>query len=166
MSVLYDTAETVQSTLQGLTFTSQDAEVPTLAADAIVLRKVGRRERDFEQGHRLERLPGLLVVPRVAPSPPSAGVNSHDDVFYNIDVVMCARDYEREKGLETYTKWLQQIRQKLNDPTIAWPSDPAEGIVWQVNCVSADQVSDWPWVKIQEAVGGVQVQAISREPRG
>lgn len=167
-NVLYTCCTTIQTQLQdNVTLTSSDAEVGDVADAAIVIRKLALREQDFEIGHLVEAMPGILIVPGPAKSPPGAGVNSHDDVFYMIDVVIVDRDgNQRLAGLATYTQWQQNIRQRLNLPTISWPSDAASGIVWQVNVVNSEAINDWRWVKYREAVCGVQVQLISREPRG
>jgi hypothetical protein len=167
-NVLYTCLEKVQTELRdNVTLTSLDSEVLSIPDANIVIRKLGLREREFEAGHLLTEMPGILIVPGPAQSPPSAGTASHDDVMYTIDVVICDRDNEqRLAGLNTYTQWMQSIRQRLNLPTIAWPSDAASGIVWQVNVVNADAVNDWRWVKHREAVTGVQLRLISREPRG
>lgn len=167
-NVLYTCCTTIQSELQNsVTLTSAESEVRDIPDANIVIRKMDLREREFETGHLLEEMPGILISPAPAASPPGAGVNSHDDVFYKIDVVICDRDNnQRLAGLSTYTQWQQNIRQRLNLPTISWPSDAASGIVWQVNVVNSEAINDWRWVKHREAVCGVQVQLISREPRG
>lgn len=165
-NVLYTCCTTIQTEIQGLSLASPDAEVGTLASGNIVIRKLGLREKDFESGHLLEEMPGILIVPGEGRSPPSAGVNTHDDVFYSIDVVICDRDnQQRLAGLNTYTQWMQTIRQRLNLPTIAWPSDAASGIVWHVKVLGTKAVNDWRWVNHREAVTGLQVQLTSREPR-
>lgn len=167
-NVLYTCCTTIQTQLRdSTTLTSAESEVASIADAAIVIRKLALREKNFESGHLLEEFPGILIVPGPAKSPASAGVNSHDDVFYSIDVVICDRDnQQRLAGLSTYTQWQQNIRQRLNLPTISWPSDAASGIVWQVNVLNSEAINDWRWVNHREAVCGVQVQLTSREPRG
>ncbi len=166
-NVLYTICTTVQSELQNnVTLTSSDSEVAAIPDANIVIRKLALREKDYEIGHCAEAMPGILIVPGPAPSPPSAGVNTHDDVYYTVDIGIINRDYERLAGLDTYTQWAQNIRQRLNLPTISWPSDASSGIVWQANAVNADHVNDWRWVRYQELVCMVKLQLISREPRG
>lgn len=166
-NVLYTCCTTVQSELQNsVTLTSLDAEVSDIADASIVIRKLALREKEYEIGHCTEAMPGILIVPGIAPSPPSAGVNTHDDVFYTIDIAIISRDYERLAGLNTYTQWTQSIKQRMNLPTISWPSDASSGIVWHVKATQADHVNDWRWVRYHELVSLVQLKLTSREPRG
>lgn len=166
-NVLYTCCTTVQSEMQNnVTLTSSDSEVSAIPDANIVIRKLMLRENDYEIGHCAEAMPGALIVPGPAQSPPSAGVNTHDDVYYTIDIGFINQDYERLAGLNTYTQWTQNTRQRLNLPTISWPSDAASGIVWHVKAVVADPIKDWRWVRFHELVAMVQLRISSREPRG
>ena len=168
-NVLGTILTTVQTSLRAMTLTPADSEVSTIASGAIVIRKVAPREKGFEEGHLIEELSGILIVPGTTECPPSAGNNTSDDVTYNVDIVICARDDLRETGVNTYTQWMQTIRQYFNNSvsgTPTWPSDAASGIVWNVFALACDAVNDWRWINHREAVTGVRLKLISREPRG
>lgn len=168
-NVVYTCATTIQTALQSsVTLTSLDSEVPDVdTTNGIVIRKMALRERDFEIGHLAEVKPGILVVIGPQRCPPSAGNDLTDDVYYTIDVVIVSTDnWLREDGLQTYTQWVQNIRQYFNNRLTGWPSDAASGIVWQCWAETAESVNDWRWVQQGEATLGVRITLCSREPRG
>lgn len=166
-NILYSTLTTVQTALQNsVTLTSSESEVRSIASAAIVIRKLGLRERDYEMGHRAEAKPGILIVPGPVKSPPEAGTDQSDDVTYQIDLIIINNDnWLREDGLSTYIQWQQNIRQYFNGRISGWPNE-TEGIVWQCWAVTSESVNDWRWVNNGEATMGVRLLLTSREPGG
>ena len=82
-NIQYSVATTIQSTLRNsVTLTSSDNEVNAIASAAIVVRKMALREREYEVGHEAEAKPGILIVPTKWRSPPEAGNDQKDDVYY------------------------------------------------------------------------------------
>ena len=70
-NILYSCCTTIQTALQNsITLTSAETEVRAIEDAAIVIRKLGLRERDYEIGHLNEATPGILIVPGPAKSPP------------------------------------------------------------------------------------------------
>lgn len=166
-NILYSCCTTIQTALQNsITLTSAETEVRAIEDAAIVIRKLGLRERDYEIGHLNEATPGILIVPGPAKSPPEAGTDQTDDVQYTIDVIIINKDnWLREDGLSTYTQWQQNIRQYFNGRFAGWPSE-SEGIVWLCWAVTSESVNDWRWVNQGEATMGVRLILFSREPGG
>lgn len=165
-NILYTLCTTVQSDLQNsVTLTSSESEVASMATAAIVIRKLGLREQDYEQGHCTEAMPGILIVPGNRTAPPQAGVNNKDDVFYQIDLIIIDRDgNQKVAGLSTYLQWQQNIMHYFSWKTSGWPSD-SDGIVCWCNATAAESLNDWRWVKMREAVSGVRLEFMSREAR-
>lgn len=167
-NILYTCCTTIKTALQGsVTLTSSDTEVPNMdTTNGIVIRKMALRERDFEIGHLAEAKPGILIVPGQCDSPPEAGTDQSDDVVYNVDLIIIAKDnWYREDGLSTYTVWQQNIRQYFNGRISGWPSE-TEGVVWQCWAVQSDRLNDWRWVQNGEATLGTRLKLWSREPGG
>lgn len=166
-NILYSCCTTVQTALQNsITLTSSDSEVRAIEDAAIVIRKMALRERDYEIGHLAEATPGILIVPGPTRSPPEAGTDQDDDIYYTIDVIIINKDnWLREDGLATYLQWQQNIRQYFNGRHAGWPSE-AEGKVWLCWASTSESVNDWRWVNNAEATLGVRLTIISREPGG
>ncbi|TXH59098.1 MAG: hypothetical protein E6Q97_00555 [Desulfurellales bacterium] len=166
-NILYTCCTTIQAALQNsVTLTSSDTEVRAIEDAAIVIRKLGLRERDYEVGHLSEAMPGILIIPGEAKSPPEAGTDQSDDITYQIDLVIINKDnWLREDGLATYIQWQQNIRQYFNGRISGWPNE-TEGIVYQCWAVSSGSVNDWRWVNQGEATLGVRLLLTSREPGG
>lgn len=164
-NVLYTCLTTIQSELQSnVTLTSSDNEVDAIATTSIVIRKIGLREQDYEIGHLVEEMPGILIVYRGQENPPSGGTNHDDDIYYNVDLLIVDRDWNiRLAGMNTYTQWVQNIRQHFSHKLDGWPNG-ADGIVWDVWALSSDALNDWRWKNNGETVIGVRLRLVSREP--
>lgn len=158
---------TIQTALRdSVTLTSAETEVRAIEDAAIVIRKLGLREREYEIGHLAEATPGILIVPAPAKSPPEAGTDQTDDIQYGVDLIIINQDnWMRQEGLATYLQWQQNIRQYFNGRHAGWPSE-SEGIVWLCWAINSESVNDWRWVNQGEATMGVRLILFSREPGG
>jgi len=169
-NIQYSVATTIQSTLQGsVTLTSSDNEVAAIdTTNGIVVRKMGLREQGYEIGHLLEIKPGILVVPTSWRSPPEAGNDQNDDVFYDYDLIIIVQDnHIRVAGLNTYCQWQQNIRHYFNEghTRVSWPTGNG-GIILNSWATSSEGLNDWRWVNQAEATIGVRVMVKVRESRG
>lgn len=166
-NILYSCCTTIQTALRdSITLTSAESEVRAIEDAAIVIRKLALRERNYEIGHLAEATPGILIVPGPAKSPPEAGTDQDDDIYYAIDLIIINQDnWLRVEGLSTYTQWQQNIRQYFNGRHAGWPSE-TEGKVWLCWASTSESLNDWRWVNNGEATLGVRLTIISREPGG
>lgn len=169
-NIQYSVATTIASTLtSSVTLTSSDNEVPAIdTTNGIVVRKMSLRERDFEIGHQLEVKPGILIVPKAWRSPPEAGNDQKDDVFYDYDLIIVAQDnWMRLTGLNTYCQWQQNIRHYFNEghTRVTWPTGNG-GIILNSWATASEGLNDWRWVQNGEATIGVRVMVKVREDRG
>lgn len=165
----YSIATTIQSTLQNsVTLTSLDGEVNDIADAAIVVRKMALREREYEIGQLAEAKPGILIVPTKWRSPPEAGNDQKDDVFYDYDIIIINQDnWQRVEGLDTYCQWQQNIRHYFNEghSRVTWPTGNG-GVVLNSWATASEGLNDWRWVNQGEATIGVRVMVLVREDRG
>lgn len=167
-AVLWDLLTSIQTGLRSdLSFVAQGTDtVPTIASEAIVIRKVSVRKRDVESSQNQELKPGLIISPPLKVTcSPEAGTNTRDDVMYPILIQLIAADQHRkEENLRTYLKWEEQIRKYLNAQRREISTEG--GCVYIGNVTVVDVVDEKIFVADQQFQSGIVVEYMSREPRG
>ena len=167
-AVFWQILEAVQTLLRSLTFSAQGSDsVATIEDSAIVIRKLKHGDPDKDERKRDERTPGWIISPGSRISrPPEAGTNIRDDVYYPVLAQLIDKDnFKRENNLQSYLKWLEQAAKVIHSQPMS-DVQSAEGIVDIAHAVVTDTVDESMWVKHKQFVGGVEIVAVSREPRG
>ena len=152
-----------------MSFEPQGGEsCPAINPQNIVIYKTNMAVKDGEEELSHIQTPGLVVTPsRKVSAPAMAGTNARDDVDYPVMIQLVASDgQDRTRGLQTYTKWLQQIRRAFH--ARSWPEiDVAVyGDVRQSFAVITDVLDTRSWKKMPRFVAGVAVVFTVREVRG
>lgn len=111
-AIYWQLLESVQTGIRdALTFSTESGDTAPPPKDAaVVIRKLPFTDNDMKHD-RSEDLPGIIISPVGAESPPNEGTNRRDDTWYKILVQIIDNDptYKTE-NLKSYLKWQQQIR--------------------------------------------------------
>lgn len=165
MSACWDYMKYIQRRLREMNFPAEGTDpCGSIKSDAIVIQKQLSKGGEEKLPHLLT--PGLVITPpKTITSPPEAGTNARDDIFYPILIQIVDTDgTERLQNLETYLAWIERIRKAFHCHSIT--DVPPEMGCANSYVASADTVDEKRWAKEGKYVAGVVVLVRSREPRG
>lgn len=160
--------EEVQKRLQGMSFVPQASDrCQAINPRSIVIWKAGFGSGDGEATLPEVATPGLVITPpKTIRAPADAGENESDDVMYPVLIQLIDTDGERLGNVQSYMKWLQQIRRACH--ARSWPEVEIArfGDVRASFAEITDTVDVKAWKKHQKWIAGVAVVFTVREPRG
>lgn len=161
--------EEIQKRLQGMSFQPQGTDrCQQINPRNIVISKSGFASKDGEEDLPHVQTPGLVITPpRTVRAPADAGTNLRDDVLYPVMIQFVDTDsQERTAGLQSYMKWLQQIRHACH--ARSWPEVEIAiyGDVYQSYAEITDTMDTKTWKRHPKFIAGVAVVFTVREQRG
>jgi hypothetical protein len=161
--------EEVRKRLQGMSFLAQGEDrCGPINPRNIVIWKTGLGVKDGEEDLPHVSTPGLIITPpNTIRAPAEAGTNARDDVMYPVLIQFIDTDsQERSANMESYLKWLQQIRRACHARSWGEVEIALYGDVWQSFAEITNTMDTKAWKRHPKWVAGVAVVFTVREPRG
>lgn len=166
--ILYDLLIHCRDTCRNLTFDVKSGDTcRAITSDAIVVRKCNTAQRENDQWHANETMPGIVISPAMSIQySDTAGENNRDDIVYPILFQLIDRDESKNDNLHTYLHWQQLVAKAFHQTQRT--TDPSSSLYCIINATvsQVDSVDERLWVRHRQFVGGVVVQFLSRESRG